>query len=185
MTTINEKKIRKIVREEISEVTKEGLKIGTHSIYITPNSINMDGNLIGKVGSVIFGNSGVQDASITRAGPYSLQVANDLAVSGVVSSNTVNTNFMHSTSMQVDGSLGISTLYVENMNVNNILSVRTSGFTTNIYSYDEGTIFINNTILSSGYYTGTGNIKTTFGTLIVGSDTLGTTIATNLINEWR
>jgi len=45
--------IRRIVREELDKMLKEGLKIGENTIYIRPNEIDMQGNVIKNLGAPV------------------------------------------------------------------------------------------------------------------------------------
>ncbi len=87
--------IREIIKEELQSVMKEGFKVGTHSIYLKPTYIDMDGNQIRSLDRITFGASGTQDAMIVRGGVNSLTVTNDMHVNNQLSSNTINASYIN------------------------------------------------------------------------------------------
>jgi len=107
---MDEELIRKIVREELEKMLKEGLKIGDNTIYITPTQIDMGGGRIVNLGAPVNDNDAVRKIDLQGVVGKVLLAFDDTELSTTSTSYTSLKNFRFVKNS--DYGLGWKKLYV-------------------------------------------------------------------------
>lgn len=127
--------LKRIIHEEIDKRLAGGIKIGTQSIYIYPNSINMDSNDITEIGELKFGSG--NDVNLYREGAGTLATDDNVHINGGL---IVDGSFDHGIGMVTSVKIGVSTLYNDIVLDSENLDISVIGQTIKFTSEAAGSI---------------------------------------------
>lgn len=114
---MEENRLRKIIREELKKLLEDGIKVGTHSIYLYPDYIDMDDNPIRKIGSLSFDSS--EDTNLYRSAANVLRTDDDFHIGG---------------DLFIDGTMDFQSMVegvvVSSSTINGYVTIATSSYST-------------------------------------------------------